>query len=522
MHRHTATRAGSPRAPCSKRPSADDRHRRPSTSDGLCVLDFDRHSRSNSPNRRRRRGGSLTAVTDAARHAEREWSPWARVAMTRLRFRAGRRKVALVISGGGSQGSFEAGALRFLYDHVEIEPFAICGNSVGAITAAKLAEGDDPGTGRRAVEDVERIWRSLRDNSDMWEMEPWLERLRTSASWAAEVRDQIRESGSAAAQGRLVLRIVSNVVRRSPETDGAMQALRQALQADSLLSNAPVVEMCRRELHPELIAKSGILLRLGAVSLESGELRYVTENGSLVDRDNARVDGEVVSIVDGVIASSSIPLLFPPMVMNDEHYVDGGAREVLPLEMAFNHLGAEQIFAVSAGALGVPPAGSFADKGILEIARRVMTDIGPDETLRKELHPPRGWGRRVTVVAPGFDVHDALTVDPELLGVSLDYGWMRASDVLLGLDEKSVALTTSIAKTRVRLRELRGPVTGLLTPDAEELTDEEVDAERSILVPRLEEMVRQRREIGAPLPPNASGWTAPVPAPLPASPAGSA
>ena len=57
------------------------------------------------------------------------------------------------------------------------------------------------------------------------------------------------------------------------------------------------------------------------------------------------------------------------------------------------------------GADGTTPG----DRGLFEIARRVTADIAPDETLRKEIDPPRGWGRRVTVIVPEVDVHDALT-----------------------------------------------------------------------------------------------------------------
>lgn len=92
-------------------------------------------------------------------------------------------------------GSFEAGVLRFLYDHAAIAPVAIAGNSAGGLNAAKLAEGDR-GDGVRAIDEVERLWRSLRTNEDMWEPEPWLVRLQASASWAAAMRGHLSEGTS--------------------------------------------------------------------------------------------------------------------------------------------------------------------------------------------------------------------------------------------------------------------------------------------------------------------------------------
>ena len=159
-----------------------------------------------------------------------------------------------------------------------------------------------------------------------------------------------------------------------------------------------------------------------------------------------------MSLHDAVLASASIPVVFPPTPLGGEHYVDGGVREILPLALAFNQLGAGHIFAVVASAPGVDPWGDAGDRGLFDIARRVTADIGPDETLRKEIEPPRGWGRRVTVIVPEFDVHDALTIDPELIAASIDYGYMRAADVLLDSDAEQCALSAEIARTRVRLR----------------------------------------------------------------------
>ncbi len=70
-----------------------------------------------------------------------------RSARTNLRRRLARRPIAFVLSGGGSQGSFEVGVLRYLYDDLSVRPAILVGSSVGAIIAAKLAEGDDEESG---------------------------------------------------------------------------------------------------------------------------------------------------------------------------------------------------------------------------------------------------------------------------------------------------------------------------------------------------------------------------------------
>jgi predicted acylesterase/phospholipase RssA len=435
--------------------------------------------------------------------ADLELTRWIRTARTNLRRRLARRPVAFGISGGGSQGSFEAGVLRFLYDDLGFRPAILVGSSVGAIIAAKLAEGDDPATGRRAIDDVEAIWRGLRSNDDMWLAEPWLEKLRSQVSWASELRGRAAEHGTAGSQARVVVRMLGEVVRRLPESDGTIDALRQATRARSLLDSSPVRRLLEQNVDPERVAASGIMLRVGTVSLESGQLRYVTERGEMLARDGAALDVPPVPLLDAVMASASIPVVFAPTRLGDEHYVDGGVREILPLELAFNHLGAGHIFAIVASAPGVDPMPDAGQRGLLDVARRVAADIGPDETLRKEMNPPRGWGRRVSLVAPQLDVHDALTVDPTLVGVAIDYGYMRAADVLLGLGEEQVELSAEIARTRMRIRDAQGPIAALLgATGATVVTPEEAAANLTRERKRLRTLVDRRREAGAPLPPS--------------------
>jgi NTE family protein len=428
---------------------------------------------------------------------------WVRAARTNLRRRMARSPIAFAMSGGGSQGSFETGVLRYLYDDLRLRPAILCGSSVGSIIAAKLAEGDDEETGRRAIDETEQIWRGLRSNDDMWLAEPWLEKLRSQANWASELRERAAENGTAGSQARVVLRMLSEVVRNPPETDGTLDALRQAMRARSLLSMEPVRRLVETHIDPDRIAASGITLRIGAVGLESGELRYVTERGELQTRDGDPLDQPPVPLTEAVLASASIPLVFPPTRLNDEHYVDGGVREILPLELAFNRLGAGHIFAVVASTPGVGRIPDVGDKGLLELARRVTADIVPDETLRKEISPPRGWGRRVTVIAPELDVHDALTVDRALISASIDYGYMRAADVLLSLGPEQAAISSRIAALRMEIRALDGPIAGPFTPlpDVAPPAPDVIERELKQAHKELDALVDQRREAGAPLPP---------------------
>lgn len=109
-------------------------------------------------------------------------------------------------------------------------------------------------------------------------------------------------------------------------------------------------------------------------------------------------------------------------------------------------------------------------------------------------------GGGVTLIVPELRVHNALVVDPELLAASIDYGFMRAADVVGGVDEQACRTSADIARTRMLLRETRGPLPGPFghvaaatdggpSPSPEELED------------RLGALVAQRSNAGLPLPP---------------------
>jgi Patatin-like phospholipase len=70
---------------------------------------------------------------------------------------------ALVLSGGGATGSFQVGAVRYLYNN-RVHPAIICSTSVGAVNGLKLAEGEGDGSDpNRGLQGLERIsWTEYR------------------------------------------------------------------------------------------------------------------------------------------------------------------------------------------------------------------------------------------------------------------------------------------------------------------------------------------------------------------------
>lgn len=168
----------------------------------------------------------------------------------------------------------------------------------------------------------------------------------------------------------------------------------------------------------------GIMLRIAVVSLLTGNLRYVDENGMFLD-DFA----EVVDLADAVMASSAIPTFFTAVKLTQfEWYVDGGVREVLPIQPALD-AGADVVYAIEASRNDIDPASVSDD--MIDIAKRVVFEIIPNEGVRKGTSPhPKGWGPNVHIIQPTFDVNDSVTIDPGLISIAMAYGFMRANDVV--------------------------------------------------------------------------------------------
>lgn len=197
---------------------------------------------------------------------------------------------------------------------------------------------------------------------------------------------------------------------------------------------------------------SGVTVRIAMVALESGELRFMTESGEVVDRDNVPVpDVPVQDFSLGVLASCSIPAVFAPVRIGEEWYVDGGVREATPAEMAIGQLGVDRCYVVVSSPIEQPPASSFDDKSMLSVMLR-SSQIISDEAERDEIAYARTAG--ALVIEPELFVHDATTVQPGLIRINRDYGWMRAAEAHLRLPETIRAVNGRIVTARLRAFEL--------------------------------------------------------------------
>ena len=173
-------------------------------------------------------------------------------------------RLAVVLSGGGAKGAFQVGALDQLITKRKVKFDIAVGTSTGSIQAAAVAQDDIP----RLV----RTWEGIKGDEDIYK----------------------KRSGTLIA-----------VITGQP----------------SIYNASPLRRLLAANIDEAKIRASGKSLRLGVVSLTTGQFRSIAENAS--------------NIADYVYASCAMPFAFEPLQDSArEQWVDGGVRDVTPLDAA--------------------------------------------------------------------------------------------------------------------------------------------------------------------------------------------
>ncbi len=223
--------------------------------------------------------------------------------------------IAYVLSGGNLRGALQVGALQALLKDPARQPDFVVGTSIGSINGAMLAYDPTPG----GMEKLAHIWRNVK-RSDVY-------------------------------PGRR-FGLARRLVRRR----------------DSLYSDRPLRRMCQLAMPPQLqtFADLKIPLYVTVATLNSFSL-YVWG----ADRS--------ANLIDAIVASASMPVVFPPIVYRDHQYVDGGLISNLPVQVALAK-GATEIYALDVGLTtqNLPRA-----KGVLAILNRAIQVMLHQQTLRE-------------------------------------------------------------------------------------------------------------------------------------------
>ena len=227
-------------------------------------------------------------------------------------------RTGLILSGGGSRAAYQIGVLRAVAQLLPKDspnPFhVISGTSAGALNAASLAS--HAWRFRTAVRSLETIWGNL-------------------------TSEQIYDTQS----GNLLTSASSIVL-------SALRGTRDKEKPLALFDNAPLALLLSRVIRFDRIQHNidiGLLdaLSVTASAYGSGECVsfYQAMQGFEDWSGPHRIGRRTALGLEHLMASSAIPLIFPPTRIGSQFYGDGAIRQLAPTSTAL-HLGARRLLAI--------------------------------------------------------------------------------------------------------------------------------------------------------------------------------
>jgi NTE family protein len=237
--------------------------------------------------------------------------------------------VAVVMSGGGARGAYEAGVLEYVLDELPkrlgrpVRFDIVTGTSVGAIHACYVAATQaDAGSGRQLAE----IWRSLT----------------LDTVFPVRATDLVRVPWRLSGLGR-VGTLLPGGDDAAPER---LPGLFDTRWLDSIvLEHVPWTHIRRNieagELRALAIAATEIATGRSVVFVENGDGEHAIDWG----RDPFVVARPARIGPQHALASAAIPLLFAAIRIGRTYFCDGGLRLNTPLAPALR-LGADRVLVI--------------------------------------------------------------------------------------------------------------------------------------------------------------------------------
>ena len=230
------------------------------------------------------------------------------------------KRVALILTGGGARAAYQVGVLKAIAEFLPRRahsPFPIiCGTSAGAINAATLAV--NAGNFSMGVQYLVNTWKTFHAN-------------------------QIYRTDALGVFNNTVLWVVGLI----------FSAIGiNKLTKVSLLDNSPLVELLEEMLPCEKIQQSidaGLLHALSITASGYGSGQSVTFYQGTKQiapwKRTGRAGLPTQIEINHLLASSSLPFIFPATLIHREYFGDGSMRQIAPLSPAL-HLGATSIMVI--------------------------------------------------------------------------------------------------------------------------------------------------------------------------------
>ena len=202
----------------------------------------------------------------------------------------------LLLQGGGALGAYQAGVYEGLVE-AGIEPSWVVGISIGAINAA-LIVGNPP---ERRVERLREFWQRISVNVGP-PLPTWLNSFRPAVN-------------NMAAMSAATIGVAGFYRPRMPPVSFAADGTEAAL---SIYDTTPLTATLEELVDFDLINGGQVRLSVGAVNVCKGTSTYFDTKNTLIHSDHIR-------------ASGALPPGFPPVMIDGQHYWDGGVVTNTPI-----------------------------------------------------------------------------------------------------------------------------------------------------------------------------------------------
>ena len=285
-----------------------------------------------------------------------------------------RRKIGLILSGGGARAAYQVGVLKAisqLLPRDAVNPFPIlCGTSAGAINATVLAIYAT--RFREGVKRLTLVWKMFRP--DMVYRSDARGMLMSSAHWFAAM-------------------VLGGLGKYNPT---------------SLLDSSPLHQLLERYVPCDKIQDSidaGALraLCVTASGYTSGEaVSFYQGTADLRPWKRARRVGSATKITAAhLLASAAIPFVFPAVKVNREYFGDGSTGQLAPISPAL-HLGADRVLVIGVrqpDSEDTPRSRVESYPSLAEVAGHVLNSIFL-ESLEADLERLQRINRTISVISP--------------------------------------------------------------------------------------------------------------------------
>ncbi len=307
------------------------------------------------------------------------------------------KRIALVLSGGGARGAYQAGAARGLAEIArQIEQpdifRIITGVSAGAINASYLAARQD--SFLTSTEKLCDVWQSLNINQVF--------------------RTDIK------AFSNIGLHWAKDIIGSGSFSHRRANFLLDASPLFEFLTSHIKFSQIQKNLQNELIDA----LALSATDYTTSEsITFVSSRKPFQHWHRTRRMSEAAQItLEHVCASAAIPLFFAPVMIGERYFGDGCLRNTTPLSPAI-HLQADRLIVIGVQHTPSQPVGKLQEPQIPSIAQilsvllnsvlldGVAIDVERLNRINKTLSLVPGDERSKTVLRPVDCLHISPTED---------------------------------------------------------------------------------------------------------------